>query len=695
MASVLLFFGVLAGIVNHNVVDNQNFARNVDVIRQDPAVAHAIGDRIAQQVIDANPDLIVLRPAVENVTVSLAGSSTLSPVVRHSAAVLHQSVTGQQSGDVALRLLDIGTVLSGVLPAVSPRAAEHIPPDLSVTLAQVSSHSMSGRLIQTIRVAGVLSWLLPLLAVLLFGGGVVLAPDRQRSASRTALGITLCGGTIGVIAVIGSLLASVQDSDTLSGALIAAAWHVLAPQLWWCAALTILIGLVVFATTSARLPDADLAALGARAWRLVSGRPESRVGIAGRGALLVILGAGAIFRPGLTFGVLAGLVGIILLVTGLAELAFVAGFRRLAAQPGDGRGAGQRRFVTRIALVVTTVVVAVLVVLSATLPENGPAATAAPTTAASAKGCNGYVQLCDRRYDEVSFPAAHNAMSAADEGGWYAAEQSTGIIGQLNAGVRVLLVDSYYGQRSKKKGLVITAPASRREAIAAAEKDYGPGVVKSAARLRDSVTSAPVGPVDEYLCHGLCELGSTAWEPVMAKVRAWMAAHPREVITFFIEDTVSPADTAKVFREAGLLPYVYTPQEGKSFPTLGSMISTGHRLVVLMERHGGGTEYPWLLQGFDWVQDTPYTNPTQASLSCRLNRGTATSDLFMLNYWLANFDSLVTDARTINAYDVLAPYASRCEQERKHIPNFVAVNFASEGDLLKVVDGINGVGSND
>lgn len=123
------------------------------------------------------------------------------------------------------------------------------------------------------------------------------------------------------------------------------------------------------------------------------------------------------------------------------------------------------------------------------------------------------------------------------------------------------------------------------------------------------------------------------------------------------------------------------------------MISSGHRLVVLMERRGGGSEFPWLLQGFDWVQDTPYTNPTPASLTCRLNRGAKTNDLFMLNYWLANFDSLVTDARTINKFDVLWPYASRCERKRGQIPNFVAVNYASEGDLLRVVDKLNGVGS--
>ena len=104
--------------------------------------------------------------------------------------------------------------------------------------------------------------------------------------------------------------------------------------------------------------------------------------------------------------------------------------------------------------------------------------------------------------------------------------------------------------------------------------------------------------MEPYLCHALCELGSTRWLPVMQDVRTWLAAHPREVVTFFVQDNVSPADTAEVIAEAGLLPYVYTPGDRRAWPTLGEMIDSGQRLVVLMENHGGGTTYPWLLPGF-------------------------------------------------------------------------------------------------
>jgi hypothetical protein len=160
-----------------------------------------------------------------------------------------------------------------------------------------------------------------------------------------------------------------------------------------------------------------------------------------------------------------------------------------------------------------------------------------------------------------------------------------------------------------------------------------------------------------------------------------------------IEDSVSPTDTAAVFDQAGLTPLVHTQAVGQPWPTLGQMIDSGHRVVVMMERHGGGAAYPWLLQAFEWVQDTPFSNPTVADLRCERKRGTASNPLLLLNYWLGNdFRSLVTDAQKINAHAVLAPYLARCRQERGMLPNFIAVNYFDQGDLFGAVDKLNGVG---
>ena len=82
--------------------------------------------------------------------------------------------------------------------------------------------------------------------------------------------------------------------------------------------------------------------------------------------------------------------------------------------------------------------------------------------------CNGHEELCDRAYDEVAYPATHNSMSAAAEPGWFFPEQPDGIIAQLDYGIRVLLIDSWYGQRTDRRGIVATADKLRawqREAL--------------------------------------------------------------------------------------------------------------------------------------------------------------------------------------------------------------------------------------
>ena len=156
--------------------------------------------------------------------------------------------------------------------------------------------------------------------------------------------------------------------------------------------------------------------------------------------------------------------------------------------------------------------------------------------------CNGHRELCTRPYDEVAFPATHNSMTAADEN-WYLPEQPTGIVGQLDDGIRVFLIDSWYGQETGRESIIATAEGSKVAALAEANAAYGPEVVQSALRLRDAASLTPTGPRAPYLCHALCELGAVRWDTEMTAVQEWLAAHPREVVTFFVQDEVTPADT--------------------------------------------------------------------------------------------------------------------------------------------------------
>ena len=178
---------------------------------------------------------------------------------------------------------------------------------------------------------------------------------------------------------------------------------------------------------------------------------------------------------------------------------------------------------------------------------------------------------------------------------------------------------------------------------------------------------------------------------MLADVRGWLVAHPDEVLTLFIEDHAEAAAIAADIEAAGLDEFAYQPVVGQPWPTLGEMIRAGKRLVVMLEEGDGGTAAPWMVNGFEHTQDTPYTFPTVESFSCAANRGPADAPLFLLNHWLAGFDALVTSAQQVNVVDVLLPRAQQCEQERGQIPNFVAINYVAIGDGSRVVDELNGV----
>ena len=51
------------------------------------------------------------------------------------------------------------------------------------------------------------------------------------------------------------------------------------------------------------------------------------------------------------------------------------------------------------------------------------------------------------------------------------------------------------------------------------------------------------------------------------------------------------------------------------------MIDAGTRVVVMMENGDGGDRLPWLIPGFDVVQDTPYLPESPDDLSCDPKRG--------------------------------------------------------------------------
>ncbi len=283
--------------------------------------------------------------------------------------------------------------------------------------------------------------------------------------------------------------------------------------------------------------------------------------------------------------------------------------------------------------------------------------------------CNGAAHLCDRAIDEVAFAATHNSMSAADQPGWRLTQQERGIGPQLEAGIRGLLIDMYYGSETRRG--VQNVPLNK---------------------ITDRARPVGVGR-HVYLCHTVCAFGATRATDALATVRDFLASHPREVILISIEDHIRPRDVAGVFKDSGLDRYVWRGALGpRRFPTMREMIDKDERVVVMAEHRSGGV--PWLRDQFDLVQETPYRFGTPAEVaaesSCRPNRGNARNPLFLLNNWVDTSPlPRPSNAVVVNSHAALLRRARTCQRVRDRLPNLVAVDFYEQGDVLGVVGELN------
>jgi len=687
---VVLLVGLVSGVANRQVLDAGRFAQHVDAVRADPDVSRQLGIVVTDQLLESQPDLVGLRPLLESASATLVSSSALGPVVRAAVAPLHRALASGDDDQVVLKLADVGALLVAAITTLSPEAQATIPPNLDVQLAAFGGQETTAKVISLTHLVAVLSWLLPILGLILLAAAALVRERDLRRVGRTlGRGVLISAAVLALLLVVGGFAPSMVDRQTLGGALVGGVWGELDGSFWLTVAVAAAAGFLISVVSSPGF-HLDPATMLDRARAWLVHRPETAKGQASRGLLLAGVGVLTLARPLTVVAVVVAVVGFLVLLTGLRDLvALVADLLRRDSRGSKPLSVTRSRDIGVRGIAVVSVIALVAVFVLGALPADDDLDDTV-TVSATAGPCNGHVELCDRPYNEVAFPATHNSMSAADQAGWFLAEQPDGIMSQLDRGVRVFLIDSWYGQPSQRPGIIANTAESRQKALDLAEETYGSSVVDSALRIRDALNLKPSGEAKPYLCHALCELGATEWEPLMKQVRTWMDAHPREVVTFFIQDEVSPADTAALVKRAGLMPYVHTQQKGEAWPTLGTMISSGKRAVFLMEHTSGGTEYPWLLDGNTWVQDTPFTFTKADQFSCDRLRGEADAPLFLVNHWLSNFASRVSDADVVNAPDVLVPRLQKCQQERGMVPNYVAVDNYDRGDLMGAVDTING-----
>ncbi|MGX7679730.1 hypothetical protein ACSMXN_12645 [Jatrophihabitans sp. DSM 45814] len=291
--------------------------------------------------------------------------------------------------------------------------------------------------------------------------------------------------------------------------------------------------------------------------------------------------------------------------------------------------------------------------------------------------CNGQTYLCQRPYDQVTSLATHNGMANTEDRFLFPL-QDPDITTQLDAGARALQIDSW------------TWETPQQVASRLAGSGLPPDTVSALSAVAGVANPPRPGT---WLCHVVCRGGALPIVPTLAQLRGWLDRNPREVVTIVLQDETPAALTIAAFEEAGLLPYIATPPANPAsrWPTLGAMISSGHRLVVFTERAQNAA--PWLQNFYAYGEETPFSFSSASALaedsSCDENRGGSGKRLFLLNHFVTIASGSRSASAEVNATGFLEARVERCAKLRGQLPTMVAVDFASLGQAQAVVDDLN------
>lgn len=284
----------------------------------------------------------------------------------------------------------------------------------------------------------------------------------------------------------------------------------------------------------------------------------------------------------------------------------------------------------------------------------GFAATRRATT------CNGFAELCDRSFGNVSFVGTHNSYAVGVNN--IAVNQDYDIDQQLKDGVRML---------------------------------------QSQAHLKDGVI---------HLCHTSCGLyDGGSLQDYLAKVKTWMDANPNEVLSLLIvnSDNAAPSDYDTVFKAAELDTLAYAPEsaslQASGWPTLGSLIDSNKRLVVFLSTKADFNAVSYLIDEFTNIWETAYDITDPNGFDCEVNRtnGDTGTQMYLINHFLdkivlgipAPDPSRANTANSVSGVSSLGQQVQTCAAQHGRNPNFLLVDFYEYGggSVFQVAAAANGV----
>lgn len=741
LLAVSMFLAATLTWTDHYVFDAERFAARADEVLDSTEVRAVIADQVTAAVIASGSSEVasfraVIRPAVE----LMIGTPVFRRIFRNALVEAHDYLFTRNGNAAVVNMSQALGILTASLQLSNPSVASLLPETTDTFLVDLGNTIKGLELWKVSRTVSDYGWLALVITIGLAVATVLIDTDRRRGTFRLGIATTIAGALMFAAALVAEIIAGAYASSPELERAVQRATEVFLEDYRVGGLWLVGIGIAIAAFATASAPThAPMTVRGlldrihARIRHLVPDTQRTRM----LSALALMAAGGAVLAwTDLFFELVAVAVAAMLLYLGAAR--FLAAVGRVgvtsSAHAHSGAHTAERTWHPRVLSVAIGTVVVLAVIVAGGFWATGDARARAVDD--DRRRCNGSASLCGRTLDEVVFAGTHNSMSVATDPGWLFYEQGRSIPAQLDSGIRALMMKTHYGLpttiRVTGADLVVTDKAAELAADAAAETaELTPAQQAALDRSTEAARNVDPSLRDVYLCHVNCEFGATRFTTALGYVRQFLARNPDEVIILFIGNYVTDADTEKAFHDAKLFDRLWHYDPAAPMPTLGELIDSRRNVIYVAEFPTDPA--PWQTPGYGIFQDNPYTYRDTKELltpgapgytgtqtvtgavpdtsipvgggapvfskawtglpSCAPNRGTPESPLFQINHWVtpSGAPPTVEQARIVNAYDVLAPAVRNCATQRARTPTIIGVNFAEVGDLLRVVDELNGV----
>ena len=679
---VMMAVTAIVAYLARTVLNEAAFSARVVSAVERPAMAQFVALQIAEGVVAANRDLTGVKPIITTFAEAVVRSGPFKALVGRAATEAHRVMLSQGAKNVMLSVPDVGVLLRGTLESVSPELAAKVPPDVRTVIDTRITGDIAGKVVSTIRVANrirLLARIGILLGMVLVITAVAVAPRRRQAFLDTSIGLLAIAAVLGLIVPLGRVAVIGAIPDPLVRGAVSDVWVAFAGGFRGWAIGIATVALMLMAGAAAFLERVVLRETLRRGVDELTARQPTKSREAIRVLCLFVIGMFGILAP------VATLVGAVTIAGALVLAMAVYQLVLLLAPPAQHSDEPAPRLnpalgIAVICVALTAAGLGALTLMVRYQPQQVLAATGPLLE------CNGAAALCDRPFDQITFPGAHNAQGSATNPSWLFPNQDQNVAGLLRRGIRAFMIDVWDGNLVGDRVKTVFA---KEEDRAKFEKAIGPEAFAAAMRIRDRLVGAG-GPTAVYMCHGFCELGALPVDTALAQIKEFLVNWPSDVVMLILEDYVPPKEVEDAFTRNGLMEYMYLGPSRGPFPTLRQLIATNQRLIVMGEHDTGGL--PWYHPAWETFQETPYTFHEPDQFSCGKNRGDDQSPLFLINHWIESSPSpKPSNAVIVNAESVLVARANECRRARGRVPNVIAVDFAATGDIVRAAAVLNGL----